>query len=463
MRSIGPAAVLAFCLALAPPLAAQQPVAEASPLPTAATAAAESPPDATPAADRPSAAGEADFSAPVPVPSPSAKAMRYYRSGNVLWGSARLWGLLVPARAALHRLLGAPAHAGADAGPASGSSTVAIYSVLFAVVGFLLDLPLAYYSEFVRQHAYGLSNQTLGKWLGDALKGLRPRLPSSTHSSSGCPTCCCARARDALVALDRAARGPASSSLMLLVTPIWIDPLFNKFGPMKDKALEARDPRARRARGHRGQPRLRGRQERRHQGGQRLRDRLRRRPSASCSGTPSSPSSTHAELLFVMGHEMGHYVLGHVPKTLAFVSLLILADLWRHRTARAGRLIAPLSRALRLRRARRRRLGPLADPAASASVLVRDRAACAWPTRAGMEHESDRFGLEITRDNHAAGDRVRRLQEENLGNPRPGPALQALALVATRRSASASTSATATGRGQTGEPLRYGKLIRPAG
>ena len=24
-----------------------------------------------------------------------------------------------------------------------------------------------------------------------------------------------------------------------LVTPIWIDPLFNKFGPMKDKALEA--------------------------------------------------------------------------------------------------------------------------------------------------------------------------------------------------------------------------------
>src|SRR5208337_5636286 len=28
--------------------------------------------------------------------------------------------------------------------------------------------------------------------------------------------------------------------LILLVSPIWINPLFNDFGPMKDKALEAK-------------------------------------------------------------------------------------------------------------------------------------------------------------------------------------------------------------------------------
>ena len=39
-------------------------------------------------------------------------------------------------------------------------------------LGFLIDLPLAYYSDYVRPHAYDLSNQTLGKWLGDGLKGL---------------------------------------------------------------------------------------------------------------------------------------------------------------------------------------------------------------------------------------------------------------------------------------------------
>ena len=35
-----------------------------------------------------------------------------------------------------------------------------------------LDFPLAYYAGYVRQHAYGLSNQTFAKWLADSLKEL---------------------------------------------------------------------------------------------------------------------------------------------------------------------------------------------------------------------------------------------------------------------------------------------------
>ena len=38
-----------------------------------------------------------------------------------------------------------------------------------------------------------------------------------------------------------------------------------------------------------------------------------------------------------------------------------------------------------------------------------------------MEHEADRFALELTRDNRAAATAFVRLQSENLGNPRPGP------------------------------------------
>ena len=33
----------------------------------------------------------------VPVPEPSEKAMRYYRSGNLLWFFSLIWGLLIPA------------------------------------------------------------------------------------------------------------------------------------------------------------------------------------------------------------------------------------------------------------------------------------------------------------------------------------------------------------------------------
>ena len=49
---------------------------------------------------------------------------------------------------------------------------VVAYFVLYSVAEYVLEFPLAYYAGFVRQHAYGLSNQSLQKWLGDSLKGL---------------------------------------------------------------------------------------------------------------------------------------------------------------------------------------------------------------------------------------------------------------------------------------------------
>ena len=45
--------------------------------------------------------------------------------------------------------------------------------------------------------------------------------------------------------------------------------------------------------------------------------------------------------------------------------------------------------------------------------------ALAWSRH--VEHEADRFGLELTQDNHAAAEGFVKLQEENLANPRPGP------------------------------------------
>jgi Zn-dependent protease with chaperone function len=38
-----------------------------------------------------------------------------------------------------------------------------------------------------------------------------------------------------------------------------------------------------------------------------------------------------------------------------------------------------------------------------------------------VEHEADRFGLEITQSNHSAGTAFVKLQEDALGNPWPGP------------------------------------------
>jgi len=38
-----------------------------------------------------------------------------------------------------------------------------------------------------------------------------------------------------------------------------------------------------------------------------------------------------------------------------------------------------------------------------------------------FEHEADRFGLEVTRDNYAAATAFVTLQQSNLAVPRPGP------------------------------------------
>src|SRR5262249_43361738 len=116
--------------------------------------------------------------------------------------------------------------------------TIVVYFVLFSALSFLLDLPLSYYQDFVREHAFGLSNQSFGKWFGDNLKGLMVG--------------CIGAALFLWIPYWLLKKSPKRWWLytglavipflffVVLISPIWIDPLFNKFGPMKDEALEAR-------------------------------------------------------------------------------------------------------------------------------------------------------------------------------------------------------------------------------
>ena len=47
-----------------------------------------------------------------------------------------------------------------------------VYVALWLIVGFLLNLPWSSYSEFSREHSYGLATQSYSDWFGDQLKGL---------------------------------------------------------------------------------------------------------------------------------------------------------------------------------------------------------------------------------------------------------------------------------------------------
>jgi STE24 endopeptidase len=352
-------------------------------------------------------------SAPVPVPPPSEKALRFYRSGNVLWVISTIWGLLVPLLLLFTGLSARMRDAARKVGR-NWFFTVAIYGILFTLVTAILSLPLDYYSDFVRMHAYGLSDQTAAKWWGDMVKGLL----------IGCVAIALLLWFPYLLLRKSPRRWWLYSGLavipllafFLLITPIAIEPLFNKFGPMKDKALEAR---------------ILALADRAGIEGSRVYEVNKSVDTKTVNAYVTGFGGTKRivlwdtilaklsapEVLLVMGHEMGHYVLGHTWQLILLGSAIALFGAWViHRTA--GELIARY----------RARFGfdELADVASLPLMallfglvsLVLTPAILAFGRH--VEHEADRFGLEITRDNHDCATAFVKLQQENLSVPRPG-------------------------------------------
>lgn len=372
--------------------------------------AAQEPPVPEAVAAAPTAPAE---TGPVAVPEPTEKAMRYYRSGNVVWVVDTLLGLLVPA---LFLFTGLSARI-RDLARRVGRGwllTIAVYFVLFSLATFVITLPWSYYTEFVRQHAFGLSNQTLGKWASDAAKSLLVGLVVGSLFI-WVPFLLLKKSPRRWWLYTSLAAIPFIV-LMLLVTPVFIEPLFNEFGPMKDEALE-RD--------------ILSLAERAGIEGGRVFEVDKSVDTKAVNAYVTGFGQTkrivlwdtilakldRREVLFVMGHEMGHYVLGHIPKTIAIVSLFILATLYlAHRTA--GWFISRF----------RTRFGfdSLADVAALPLLVLLTNGFSLLVTPALLAHsrhqerQSDRFGLEITHDNRAAAMAFVKLQAENLGNPRPG-------------------------------------------
>jgi len=379
-------------------------------LASVAIAAQSTPPASATGArtERPSEEGR------VAVPEPTAEALSYYHTGNVLWIVDNVWGLLVPV-AFLFTGFSAALRTWAYRAGRKWLFAIALYVVAFLVITFVLDLPLGYYEGFVRQHAYGLSNQTLAKWVRDQISGLLVGIVGGVVFL-WIPYVLLARSPRRWWLYTGLAAIPFNI-LVVVVQPIWIDPLFNTFGPMKDKALEADILRL---------------AERAGIEGGRVFEVAKSEDTKAVNAYVAGFGATkrivlwdtiiakldRAQLLVVMGHEMGHYVLGHTWKLISILcSLIVLALYAVHRSSRW------LIESYRARFA----FDTLSDFASLPLVIVLFGVASLIVTPLALaasrhfEHEADRFGLEITRDNHAAATAFVKLQQENLGVPRPGP------------------------------------------
>jgi Zn-dependent protease with chaperone function len=367
----------------------------------------------------PSAPSNANRAEPPPqdgrvaVPEPTPQALSYYRSGNVLWIVDNVWGVLVPA-AFLFTGFSAALRRWAQRIGRKWFFTIAVYFIVFSVVTFVLDLPRVYYEGFVREHAYGLSNQTFAKWASDQITGLLVGIVGGV-AFLWVPYLLLKKSPRRWWLYTGLAAIPFIV-LVALVQPIWIDPLFNTFGPMKDKALEAD---------------ILHLAERAGIEGSRVFEVAKSEDTKAVNAYVAGFGSTkrivlwdtiiaklnRRQLLVVMGHEMGHYVLGHVWKLILILSALIVAALYAvHRAS--GWLIEKY----------RARFGfeALSDLASLPLILILFGVASLVVTPLALtasrhfEHEADRFGLEITRDNYAAATAFVILQQENLGVPRPG-------------------------------------------
>jgi STE24 endopeptidase len=354
-----------------------------------------------------------DEDAPVSVPAPSEKAVRHFRTG-LAWLCARtIWDLGLLA-AIFFTGLSARLRSLAFRLGRKWYFALCIYVALLGLILYVASWPLDYYQHFVRPHAYDLSNQTFGKWFGDSLKELVVTGVAAVLVL-WMPYLLLRKSPRRAWLYAALAMAPIYF-FMQMVAPVLVDPLFNDFTSLKDKALETKIlALADRAGIH----------------GSRIYEVNKsvdtKTVNAYVTGflgtkrivlwdTAIQKLNEH-ELLFVMGHEMGHYVLGHVIKGILCLSALtLLAFYLIQRTAslvvaRAGVRIG---------------VSQLDDFASLPLLIFVGMIVAVLLGPIGLaysrhlEHEADRFGLEIARFNHSAATGFVRLQEESLSIPNPG-------------------------------------------
>ncbi|MBA2587421.1 MAG: M48 family metallopeptidase, partial [Alphaproteobacteria bacterium] len=194
---------------------------------------------------------------------------------------------------------------------------VAVYVPLTAAATF----PLTLYEGFFREHAYGLSNQNFWQWLGDFGIGfglsfvtmllLLPVLYAAIR-----------RARESWWVWG-AGLVIAFEVLTVVIWPIFIAPLYNHYSPLPDSPLKAQILSQARANDVPVDNVW-------------LVDASRQstRVSANVSGLFGTArislndnllkQGSSDEVLAVLGHEMGHYVMDHMTRLLLLAAVVIL-------------------------------------------------------------------------------------------------------------------------------------------
>ena len=201
----------------------------------------------------------------------------------------------------------------------------ALYTWPYLLAGALIALPWTIYTGFIRERQYDLMNQSFAEWAVDQAKGLgldmifTPLLAMAIFGVI--------RRSPKRWWLWCAGVLTGFFTLGVLIAPVFLAPLFNSYtelqtGPVRDRIVamaQSRDVPADHIYVFDA-------------------SRQTKRISANVSGLgPTIRISLNDNLLnrttlpeqaSVMGHEMGHYVLGHVKRGIAFYTAIFLVAFW---------------------------------------------------------------------------------------------------------------------------------------
>ena len=163
------------------------------------------------------------------------RSRRYHRPLRVAFALGLALGLAVVALLAFTRA-GSWLHAAVEALP--WWLEVPLYAALVLLVSAVVRLPLSLWRGWWRERRWGLSTQTLRGFLADWAKGVAVGAVLTGLTLLGLAAC--VRAAPAAWPLLAAAGAAALVVLLGFVAPVVLEPIFNRFEPLRDETLHAR-------------------------------------------------------------------------------------------------------------------------------------------------------------------------------------------------------------------------------
>ena len=293
-----------------------------------------------------------------------------------------------------------------------------ITALCYSLTGWLITLPWSIYTDFVREGQYGLMNQNFAEWLIDMVKSIGislivfPLLAMAVYA--------------VIQRFPRnwwlVATGVIAAFLAfgMLIGPVYIAPLFNTYtelpaGPVRDRIVAM----------------AKAKQIPSEHIYLFDASKQTKRISANVSGIGPTirislndnllNRSSPDEVVAVMGHEMGHYVLNHVWWSLLFLSLLAAAILF---------LVSRIAPGLIARHGARWGVREIGDPASMPvlGILIAVFSLLSTPLTKTLirvdESQADAFGLDTAQQPDAFASVAMKLSEYR--KIEPGPIEEAL-------------------------------------